>query len=370
MRNKKLAQIMFVLIMVLALEYISGCENRQDISNNSVPRVVTADIKESSITKTITTSGTVSPWEEATLSFGLAGEIVEGPYEEGKDVLNGTTIAKLDDAGYRIQVDLAKSKLNLAKIEYEHLNKRFLRFEQLQATGAISQQDFEDTKYAFEIAEANLKYAEDSLKHAELALAHCNLKSPFEGVVLQRMYKQGETVSEGTPVVTIGQVNNTKIKISIPAVQIPFWDEGKQVHIIKENSPLPSAVKYKASVYKVAPKADENSGMFEVELKLENSGQQFKPGELVTVQYQENTSNSIWIPLKSVISRGESLKYVFVLINNEKDTVCQRPVKLGEIAGDLVNVVQGLGKGDKILVIMPENLRDGDKVQVVENETN
>jgi len=67
--------------------------------------------------------------------------------------------------------------------------------------------------------------------------------------------------------------------------------------------------------------------------------------------------------LKSVISRGEDLKYVFVL-KPDGSTVDQREIRPGQIAGDLVQVVSGLNTGEQVIVLAPQDLRNGNRVEV------
>ena len=71
------------------------------------------------------------------------------------------------------------------------------------------------------------------------------------------------------------------------------------------------------------------------------------------------------MPLYSVISRGNE-QFVFVA---EGETVRRRPVRLGVIEGWLVQVVQGLAPGDRVLIEGHREVEEGQHIRVIRTIT-
>ncbi|GBF33499.1 Co/Zn/Cd efflux system membrane fusion protein [Desulfocucumis palustris] len=333
----------------------------------SVPVVTVEEIRQSDTAYNLQTTGMVEPGEEAKLSFQVAGKIIEGPAEEGSVVTAGQILARLDESDYQAQMEAARYQLELATVEMDRCKLDLERYEKLFTSNAISQKTLEDAQLAFRAAQAKAGQAGSSLKQAELMVKHCVLTSTFQGKVLKKTANRGEMVDAGTPVLVLAQLNPVKVVVTAPANQIENWAEGADAWISTGGIPVSTNTgdtdKIKVKIHKVSPGAEGQTGSFRVELKAENPGQVLRPGEVVNVERRVRTRTGLWIPLKSVVSRGEDLEYVFVLAPSGT-VVRQQAIKLGTVAGDRIEVVSGLEPGARIAVLMPEDLRDGDTVEV------
>ncbi len=348
------------------LVLLAGCSKGEERKPTAIPAVTVEEVKLSAVDYTIRTTGLVHPWKEARLSFQVPGKISQGPPEEGSTASAGTVLSKLDDAEYLAQIEYARHELELARVEVERTRSDLERLEQLYAQDAIPEKDLEDARFAHRAAKARAGQAESALRRAELSLAHSSLKAPFSGEVLKKLCEEGEMVAAGTPVLVLAQLNPVKISVTVPASELNAWPEGSEVSVKTNASPaLPGnkSKNIKAVVHNVSPSAEGYTGSFEVLLKADNPEYDLRPGQVVDVERQVKTGQALWIPLKSVVSRGEELKYVFVY-NSSKSTAEQRAVTLGMVAGDRVRVLSGLEAGELVLVMMPSNLKDGARVEV------
>ena len=351
---KRLSIVMLALLTML----ISGCkETSTSKSVQPVPKVVVEEAKLSVVESILQTKGTVKPWKLANLSFQIAGKLQEEPLELGTPVEAGRAIAKLDDADYKVQVEAAQKQISLVAVDTERTKRELDRCEQLIAQSAISRKDLDDARDLNKAALAKAGQAETACKQAILMVEHSTLSAPFAGIILDRLIEQGEMVTAGTPVVTLGQTDKVKIAITVPSDQINSWGENTKAVVFAQNGH-----KYDATVYKVSPEARGDTGSFEIELSVANTKNEFIPGQVVTVEHNLESEKGLWIPLKAVVSYGEALKYIYVL--NDNNSVKRSNVKLGPLAGEKVRIIEGLKAGDRIVVTMPENLRDGGRVEV------
>lgn len=345
------------VILVLLVLLLAGCNENPGTRDQPVPRVVVEEIKSSSATSMFQTKGLVKPWRTAKLSFQAGGKIQDGPLELGAAVKEGTVVARLDDAAYRAQMEAARHQRDLAEVEVERTRRDLERCEELFREGAISLKDLDDARDQYKAALAKAGQAGSALKQAALMVEYSTLVAPFSGVILDRLSERGEMVAAGTPVLVLGQTDRVKVVITVPAGQVNSWNEESEALVLSQDSRP-----FKAEVYKVSPAAQGYTGSFEVELAVANPDKVFSPGQVVSVERQVASGEGLWVPLMAVVSRGEELKHIFIL--NADNTVSQRLVKLGPLAGDRVKVLEGLQAGELVLVMMPENLREGDRVEV------
>ena len=350
---KRLVVVMLAMLTMV----ISGCQKTPTTKAQPMPKVVVEEAKLSLVESKLQTKGAVKPWKLAKLSFQIAGKINQGPLELGTPVVAGKVIAKLDDADYRVQAEAAQHQITLAAVDTERTKRDLDRYEKLFSESAISQKDIDDARDQYKAALAKAGQAESSFKQATLMVEHSTLSAPFAGLILDRFSEQGEMVAAGTPVVTLGQTDRIKVAITVPSDQINAWRENTKAVVFAQNGH-----KYDATVYKVSPEAKGDTGSFEIELVVANTKNEFIPGQVVTVEHNVSSEKGLWVPLKAVISYGEELKYIYVL--NANNLVKRSSVKLGPLAGEKVRVMEGLKAGDKIVVTMPESLRDGDRVEV------
>lgn len=354
----------------LALLWVlPGCQKQQTPGQRErpAPAVTVEDVRTSESWYTVHTTGMVEAWKEARLSFQVAGRIATQPPEEGAGFSSGQALAGLDQADYRAQLEAARYLLELAGVEADRTKADLERCEKLFAEGAVSRQTLENAGFASRAAGARAGQASSTLKQAELAVDHCTLTAPFEGVVLKKLFQEGEMVGAGVPVLVLSQLNPVKVAVIVPAGQAQGWTRDTEVWIVPEKASIAGnndgGQGVRAVVNNVSPGAEGLTGSFRVELKVENPGRHLRPGQVVSVSRRAKTGNGLWIPVKSVVSRGEDLKYVFVL-DPDGATARLRPVKLGPVAGDRIEAASGLNPGDSVLVLMPADLRDGDRVEV------
>lgn len=356
-----------VLAALIPLVFLQGCQRQAVQTEKSLPAVTVEEVKLSDTPYSLQTTGMVEPWEEARLSFQVPGKIQEGPVEEGVAVSAGQVLARLDHSDYRIQADAARYQLSLAGVDLDRARMDLERCEKLFATGAVPQKTLDDARLAFRAAGAKEGQAASALRQAELVVEHSVLNAPFTGKVLKKLAHRGEMVAAGTPVLVLARLNPVKVGVTVPANQIENWAEGAEAWVFTGGIPAAAksgdGQKIKARVHKVSTGAEGLTGSFRVELAVENPGQHLRPGQVVNVERRVKTRTGLWVPLKSVVSLGQDLKYVFVL-DPSGPVVRQRPVKLGPVAGDRVEVISGLDPGSRITVLMPEDLRDGDRVEV------
>lgn len=196
------------ILTLLALA-LAGVALYWTMSHDSAVRYVTQKVARGPVVRAITASGTINPVITVQVGTYVSGVIQARYCDYNTEVKKGRLCAKIDPRPYQIIVDqdkanlavaraqLVKDKANLAyaKVSYE-------RNQRLVQTKAVSQDTLDNSKNAYDQAQAQigLDEATIALREAELGAATINLGytdiiSPVDGTVVSRSVEMGQTVA-------------------------------------------------------------------------------------------------------------------------------------------------------------------------------
>lgn len=137
------------------------------------------------------------------LSFRVDGRIAEVFVDEGDPVSKGQLVATLEKQPYQDEMSQADANVKAIEPSLENAEKLYQRRLVLHQSGAVSQEDFEDSFSNRNVLQANLESALAALGTAQTNLQDTHVYAPTEGWVLTRIREPGSVVKEGDPVLTI-----------------------------------------------------------------------------------------------------------------------------------------------------------------------
>lgn len=123
-------------------------------------------------------------------------------------------------------------------------------------------------------AEANRRLQALELEQAQANLELRTLRSPIEGVVMERLVAPGELV-EDKPVFVLAQTDPLNVEVIAPVALFGAIKTGMRAEVIPE---APVGGSYVADVEIVDPILDAASGTFGVRLQLPNPQQRLPAG--------------------------------------------------------------------------------------------
>jgi RND family efflux transporter MFP subunit len=194
----------------------------------------------------------ISPFLTANVGSEVPGIIAETLVERGDRVEKGEVIARLES-----RVEQATLDLRQARVEY--LSRDFERKKKLFTDGIVSSQEFDE-------AETNLKMAERELEEARQIVERRIIRSPLQGVVVERYLCPGERVEE-KPIFKLAQIDPLNVEIIAPASQLGRVKLGDRAMISPER---PMNKEYAGRVTIVDPVVDAASGTFGIRVELKN----------------------------------------------------------------------------------------------------
>jgi len=356
----KKAFLFFVLIVVivggLAAAYASQIRMLIAAGESMVPppeSVSTVEAVQQKWRRSVSAVGSVVAVQGVMVSPEIPGKVVSFSFESGECVEAGQVLVELDASTERAQLKSAESSFRLAQISLD-------RSRELLARDAVAKSDFD-------AAEAQAQQAEAQVENLRAVLAKKTIRAPFSGRLGIRQVNLGQFVGSGAPIVSIQSIDPVFVDFYVPQQRLASVKEGYEVEV---NSDLQTEV-LRGVVSAVAAEIDESTRNVRVRASLPSPDGILRPGMFVRVRVYEPVEAEVTaIPVTSVVYApyGNS---VFVVEENEAGATIarQRFVRLGEVRGDYVQVLQGVNSGEQVVSNGAFKLRNNAKVKV-DNSSN
>jgi cobalt-zinc-cadmium efflux system membrane fusion protein len=268
------------------------------------------------------------------------------------------TVAASEFAQARSNLINARAQLNLATATEKRLHG-------LYEAKAAALKDWLQSQADLTAAESNLQAVQNQLrilgksdseinaleneKNASGVSPEVTVRAPVSGTVIQRQVGLGQNIQSvsagaGNPVFTIGNLSTVWLVANVREDDAPLMRVGQavEVHVLA----MPERI-FRAKISWVAPAVDPNTHRLPVRAEIRNGDGALKP--MMFASFNIVTSNevsSIGIPQSAVVYEG-SEAHVFAA--NDDGTLVVRPIRVGRVTGDMLEVTSGLTAGDKIV---------------------
>ncbi len=147
--------------------------------------------------------------KEAHLTPKVGGEIEEIFVDVGEKVEKGAVLARLDNTREEIALKIANNTLLSAKLDFEHANKRFLRYQKIK--DVIDQEQFDNFAFTKEMKKQAYLKAQNNYELSEKNYQDTFIKAPFSGTISEKFLDVGNTVGTQDPVVSIVDISSVKL---------------------------------------------------------------------------------------------------------------------------------------------------------------
>jgi RND family efflux transporter MFP subunit len=222
------------------------------------------------------------------LASAAVGLLAAVPVDRGDRVHAGQVVAELDSALQRVELELAilraeseiESEVASARLELSEL--RGARTEALYERRIATEEQYQETLaerrlVALEIRRAAQEAAAAQIerRRVEEALAQRVIRSPIDGVVIERLLGPGEFAHQEAPVLRIARIDPLYVETFLPASMLPAIDPEGVARVFPQ---APVGGEYEARVLVVDPFLDPASGTFGVRLELANPDGRLQAG--------------------------------------------------------------------------------------------
>lgn len=205
-------------------------------------------------------------------------------------------------------------------------------------------------------ANAAVSTAETQVAQARKLVSDNTVLAPISGYVSERNADPGEYISPNQPNAKLATIVRTavlRLRIDIPEQSISKVAVGQSVSA--QVAAYPDR-KFAGTIVRKLPSLNAQSRTLTVEAEIDNPGGLLKPGQFATVRItQSKPAPAVMIPASAVKADGET-NVVFVI----KDGIAnERPVQVGLLEGDLIEIKQGVQENEVVAVSGLDKLSDG-----------
>ncbi|MGI9234747.1 MAG: efflux RND transporter periplasmic adaptor subunit [Woeseiaceae bacterium] len=354
------SRTMFLAATGLCAMFLGACEKEVEEAPEIVRPVRVLTIMGLTAGETLSYPGEIQGAQNAELAFEVAGRLVELPVDEGVEVTEGHLLAKLDPADYQSALDAAQARFNSAKDTFDRYSEVFER-------GAISRQEFDNARRQLGVQGADLTAAKK-------ALSDTQLRAPFAGLIGRTFVENFNNVQAKQPILLLQDLSQLEVVINIPEQD---WLRAKPGLTLAQRSErarpevsLSSLADrtFPATITEVAASADPVTRTFSAYARFDPPEDvSILPGmsATVTVRIAEDIGDlgsAIQIPANTVIGGDDGGSYVWK-VDDATMTVGLAQVKVGQLSGSEVNILEGLATGDRIAVSGVQHLAEGTKIR-------
>ncbi|OGD20963.1 MAG: hypothetical protein A2W03_07585 [Candidatus Aminicenantes bacterium RBG_16_63_16] len=307
-------------------------------------------------------TGTIEARQKINIMPDVGGKIAKIYVNEGDRVAKGQLLAEMDTEAIVLQLKQAEAAQAVAEASYANAKTNLERMDRLSKEKAVSDQQHEQVKLAYDAAAAQLAQAQAGVNLARHALNVSIMKAPFAGVIASKNAEEGDVInpmmgsmSATSGVLTLVDFSRVKIQVEVSGTDIQRIQKGQAA--LLECPSLPGQT-FKGTVSVVNLAADPQTKKFGIELAADNPDLALRPGTFGQVVIEVSTHESaLVIPQKSVLEN----KYVMVARDGK---AVKAEIVLGLQNTTLVEVTGGLNEGDMVIAEGNFGLEDGAPIEI------
>lgn len=369
-KSKALRWISFAI--VLALIVIGYFMLKGNLARGTSVQVAQATIVSGSeASADLIATGYVVARRMAEVSSKATGRLAFIGYQEGDTVTDGQVIARLDNADFVALVEQAKASLQQAKVDTLNTGRHYRRARDLFKSGAVTDVDLENAETAYKSALANLQAASAALKVAQVDLDNTYIRAPFSGTILTKNAEVGEMVapfassaSAKGSVVTLADMNSLEVEADVSESNIYKVQPNQRCEIVLDAYP---GVRYSGYVKRIVPTADRARATVLTRVAFDKIDSRVLPEMSARVSFfvddgatGQSDDSMLTIPSDAITSR-EGRKIVFRVEGEQAVAV---PVSTGLEVGSRIQILEGLKRGDSVVLSPPGKLQSGQKIKI------
>jgi membrane fusion protein (multidrug efflux system) len=296
------------------------------------------------------TSATLRADKQAEVTARTNGVVRRLPVEEGDRVDAGSPLAYLEDDEQKIEVERTTALRETAVREYD-------RARRLHEQSLLSEEAFEAVRRSWEEA----VHANDL---ATLLLSRTVIRAPFSGRILRRHIDLGATVSNGTAVFDLADLDPLYADVNVPEKHVARLRPGQRVRLAAD----PTVGVTPARIERIAPVVDAETGTVKVTLAVQENAI-LRPGSFTRVEIVTDThATALVVPRSALVAEGR--RWHIFRVTEDGGHVERLEVVRGYEEGDRVEILETveaelpLVEGDRVVYVGASALTDGAVVDI------
>ncbi len=239
----------------------------------------------------LTTSGYIINRERIEISPRMMGLVTWLGVKKGDLVKKDQVLVRLDDAEQRARLFEIEGQLLGAKVALEKAKIGYQRVKRLRATNNETAEREDEVRLAVQSAEAAVQQIEGMRESSKVAMDWTVIRSPIDGVVLEKLAVAGALVTPqsfggtkgpSTALVALADPQDLQVEIDVNETDLPKVFVGQRCRVTPEAFPDKS---YGGTVAERAPEANRQKGTLQIKVQIEKPDQFLTPELSAKVEF-------------------------------------------------------------------------------------
>ena len=329
------------------------------------PRVTAAPAALREIEYAVEATGTLEASEEISIPATVSGVLDAVNFKEGDVVTPETLLAEIEVEKFRLGEERAKADLERARAQAGLAEILYTNRQKLLEEGKKAGRDFVTAEQMatwradFEKAKADVERSKAELELAKRDHRNARVRPPIRGVIHAKLVSKGEYVRAETALARILNVTPLHLRFAVTELEASRLVLGQDVHFSVRSAP---GVSFKAKLFHLSQKADPVTRNVEGKAEVTDKSDALRAGFYAAVRMRTGRQEGICVPERAILPTERG----FVVFTLDGAKARSKVVKLGLRLDGLVEIVEGLSKGERVVIDGALTLRDGVEVEVVE----
>jgi RND family efflux transporter MFP subunit len=351
MTRKIFNHLSFLLLTTIVIS--CGEKKHTDKSNGLSAETIavkTAPVKSNDAPAVTTATGLITTVNEARYAFKIGGVVEKIYVSEGQFFKKGQLLATLK----LTEID---AQLSQASLAYQKAKRDYTRAENLYKDSVATLEQLQNAKTGVDIAGKTVDAVAFNKKFAYI-YAEAN------GFVTKKISNEGEVVAAGSPVFAINESsgnNDWTLKLGVTDKEWATITIGQPASVTIDAFPGKT---FHATVFRKSQAADQNSGSFQVELKLAMNGMLPAIGMFAKATLRNDVQKSLLtIPYDALLEADGNAAFVFVPDGSTK--VKRIPVIIESFDNGQAYIKSGLENITEVIVSNSAFLNEKSTINII-----
>jgi membrane fusion protein (multidrug efflux system) len=351
-----------VVVGVLALAAVSCSRGAPSGADKPVQEQAAKPLQASTVKVTthpmpryVTLTGSLVADRASSVAADVTGKVSSVLIDRGSIVKAGDILVVLDRRSATIRTREAAANLQLARSQATLAREECGRADGLFQSGALGKAEFDRIKTQCQTSDSSFEAAQARSEAALQTLGDAVIKSPFNGVVSERLINVGEYVQAQTQIVQLVAVDPIRLQMNVPEALLA--NVGPATPVELQVAAYPDEW-WSGTVRYVSASLRERTRDLLVEAVVANPEQRLRPGMFALARVPLPKADAPVVPQASVRVEGD-LARLFV---DHDGTLEERLVELGAREGEVVEIRHGVKTGEAVVSPFPAEAKDGARI--------
>ncbi len=319
----------------------AACGRGEDVRHTEAGARVTGSVfvvPDTMIDQVLPVSGVAQAVQQSTLSTKIMGTVVAVTAVEGAPVQAGQVLVRIDARELNAKRAQVQASQAAAEAVLQDARVQAARLRSLYADSAAPKAQLDAAETGLARAEAGMEAARAAGQELEAVAGYSEVRAPFSGRLTRRFVDAGAFAAPGAPLVTVEDASRLRLSAWAAPEAVRGYHAGDSIRATVEDSAVA------ATIEGIVPAGRGN--LVQVNALVPNPGRGLPSGAAATLLLVRGRRAAVLVPQDAIVRQGDLTGvYLVTPAGNEL-----RWVRLGQPAGNLVEVAAGLAAGDRVII--------------------